>query len=319
MVTSAVPRYPRRNPDTPAMNPFPFTLHSLVKHPSAPGYAVATDHGPVGVSRDASDLSRPGADYRLASARVRLDERLLFRGPALHENQGIGFILATVNGAAILLCAPEAPPPPRTVLLGSRQENWFGFAPETRIAAEPEPLPLAALTPETCLVSASGNPTRLAALVRREAHLLFHPPPHAAPVIIRQGALGPGLPDHDLTLSPDQALLVEDVFVRAGALVGAPGIHRAPFPDRVLTYLRPELSHEACLVANGLTVLVARAIPAGNDAPPDPAAPITPDLSGPEPLPADATRPAMLDLPQVYSARQLPRHLRQRFRADAPP
>ncbi len=295
--------------------PINFVLHSLVKHAGRPGYAVATGHGPVAVFQDVSDLSRPGADYRLESARVRLHERLLFRGPALHENQGIGFILATPAGAALLLLPPSSPPPPDTILLGSRQESWFGFSPETRIAAQPAPMALHALTPETCLIIASGNPAGLAALVRRQAHGLFHPPQHAAPISIQPGALGDGLPDQPLILSPDQPILIDNVFVRAGVLLGAPGIARAPVTDPLITYLRPELTQEACLVANGTTVLVSRAtLPASNAAPPDPAAPIAPDPNMPEPPLAKPIRPVMLDLPQVYAYRQLPRTLRERFR-----
>ncbi|WP_456769700.1 Hint domain-containing protein [Bradyrhizobium sp. USDA 3650] len=46
---------------------------------------------------------------------------------------------------------------------------------------------------------------------------------------VKAGALGPNMPWRDLLVSPDHALLVDDVLIQAGAIVNAPqnGTHEA--------------------------------------------------------------------------------------------
>lgn len=53
--------------------------------------------------------------------------------------------------------------------------------------------------------------------------------PHLKPVVIRAGALGPGMPSRDLQVSPNHRMLVrdgrgEEVLVAAKDLVGTPGV-----------------------------------------------------------------------------------------------
>ena len=292
------------------MEPIDFILHDLAKRGDAAGFAVVACAGPVAVTREDRDLTRPGADFCLVGPGLHRRARLVFRGPALSNGQPRGFILADQADQPLLLsdrCAAESLPD--HVLMGSRQEGWYGFAADMACAVEPAPCAVRDLTPTTRLAIASGNRAALARVVRREVCPLFHEPVLAAPVRIAPDALGPGQPDQGLVLSPDQAVLVEDVFVRAGVLVGAPGVTREPF-DRVVTYFRPELTEEACLTVHGMVVPARRAAVMADDRPEAweaPEATETPEVTTAPP------RPAMLDLPMVYSVRQLPFILRTKL------
>jgi hypothetical protein len=67
--------------------------------------------------------------------------------------------------------------------------------------------------------------------------------PWLRPVEIRRGALGRGLPRRDLLVSPEHAMLVDGVLVRASALVNGRTIFHAPINADV-TYFHVELENE---------------------------------------------------------------------------
>lgn len=91
-----------------------------------------------------------------------------------------------------------------------------------------------------------GTRTYEAGMVAAEAWL--------RPVEIRRGALGRGLPRRDLRVSGEHALLVEDVLVRAAALVNGRTIFHAPAMADV-TYYHVELEAEhGILFAEGAPV-----------------------------------------------------------------
>lgn len=81
--------------------------------------------------------------------------------------------------------------------------------------------------------------------------------PHLRPVRVRAGALGDGLPERDMLLSPNHRLLfVEDcpegereVFVAAGSLVGEPGIERAE--DGAIDYIHILCDRHEVLLSDG--------------------------------------------------------------------
>ena len=74
--------------------------------------------------------------------------------------------------------------------------------------------------------------------------------PQAAPVRVRAGAFGPGLPARDLRLSPDHALLVAGRLIPVRHLVN--GVSIAPDPREVVTYWHIELDLHDVLLAEGL-------------------------------------------------------------------
>lgn len=70
------------------------------------------------------------------------------------------------------------------------------------------------------------------------------------PVQIKAGALGNNLPQRDLYVSPDHALLVEGLLINAGALVNGTSIVRTE-PTETFIYHHIELDNHALLVAEG--------------------------------------------------------------------
>ena len=74
-----------------------------------------------------------------------------------------------------------------------------------------------------------------------------------APIRIRRDALGDDLPTRDLFVSPDHALMVDGVFVQAGALVNGVSVTREDrnLPDRFV-YYHVELADHSLILAEGV-------------------------------------------------------------------
>ncbi len=103
------------------------------------------------------------------------------------------------------------------------------------------------------VVSTRDGERRVAWIGRRsyEADML-RAEPWLRPVEIRRGALGPGLPRRDLRVSPEHAMLIDGVLVRAAALVNGRTIFHAPVTGDA-TYYHVELENEhGILFAEGV-------------------------------------------------------------------
>lgn len=75
----------------------------------------------------------------------------------------------------------------------------------------------------------------------------------AQPVRISQGALGEGLPNRDLTVTPDHGMVIDGVVINASALVNGTTINWVPLselPDTV-TYYHIETENHEVIRANG--------------------------------------------------------------------
>ena len=74
-----------------------------------------------------------------------------------------------------------------------------------------------------------------------------------APVCIQAGALAPGLPHSDLYLSPEHALVIDDILINAGTLVNDTTIRFVPLAEmpEVFTYHHIETQDHDEILANG--------------------------------------------------------------------
>ena len=89
-------------------------------------------------------------------------------------------------------------------------------------------------------------------LGRQTVSIRFADPLRVAPIRIKADALGDGLPQRDLLLSPDHAVLIDDLLVQAGALVNGSSITREMQVPTIFTYYHVELEDHSLILANGV-------------------------------------------------------------------
>jgi len=155
------------------------------------------------------------------------------------------------------------------------------------------------------VLTADGRAAPVRFVGRQTVASPFADPLRAYPIRIAAGALGEGLPTRDLLVSPDHALLLDDVLVQAGALVNDMTIVReAAMPER-FTYFHVELADHSLILAEGVPAetFVDNVTRRRFDNFAEFAA-----LYGDE-----AATIAERDLPRIKSARQLPKALRARL------
>ncbi len=86
---------------------------------------------------------------------------------------------------------------------------------------------------------------------RQTVSTRFGDPTRILPIRIKAGALGDHVPSRDLLVSPDHAILVEEILIQAGALVNGGSIVRETNVPQTFTYYHVELDdHSLILVEN---------------------------------------------------------------------
>lgn len=82
--------------------------------------------------------------------------------------------------------------------------------------------------------------------------MVFTDPLRILPVRVKADALGAGLPQRDLLLSPDHALLVDGILAQAGALVNGVSIVRETQVPAVFTYYHVEVADHSLILAENV-------------------------------------------------------------------
>lgn len=109
--------------------------------------------------------------------------------------------------------------------------NAVCFLTGTAIATPDGPRAVETLTPGDAILTAQGRVVPMRFNFHQTIATRFGPAERLMPVRVAKGALGGGLPERDLTLTADHALLVDGLLINAGALVNGTTITRVPLSE----------------------------------------------------------------------------------------
>jgi hypothetical protein len=125
------------------------------------------------------------------------------------------------------------------------------YYPGTGIRTPGGDVAVEALAVGDAVVIADGRVMPVRWIGRNTVSTRFADPLRVLPIRIRAGALDEGLPERDLLVSPEHALLVEDILIQAGALVNGVSIIRERDVPETFTYHHVELAEHALILAEG--------------------------------------------------------------------
>jgi hypothetical protein len=125
------------------------------------------------------------------------------------------------------------------------------YYPGTGIRTPSRDVAVESLAIGDAVVTSDGRALPVRWIGRNTVSTRFADPLRVLPIRIRAGALAEGLPERDLLVSPEHALLVEDILIQAGALVNGLSIIRERDVPATFTYYHVELAEHALLIAEG--------------------------------------------------------------------
>lgn len=172
------------------------------------------------------------------------------------------------SDGSVVITLPEAAGSGRIHLPGMTLENLRGihldvvcFTAGTLIATPAGPRPVEELKPGDPVLTLDGQARPLRAIRdRRLGHEELRDRPNLWPVVIAAGALGPGVPQRDLAVSPQHRVMVDSAIsqrmlgcpslVAARRLLVLPGVTQ-PRPEGGTRYLHLVFDRHEVLSANG--------------------------------------------------------------------
>ena len=175
----------------------------------------------------------------------------------------------------------------------------------TRICTPDGSKPVELLLIGEKVLTADGHSRAVRWLWRQTVVTAFADELRAYPIRIMAGALEEKVPQRDLFLSPDHAILLDGCLVQAAALVNDTTIVRVRDPEPKFVYYHIELEDHALILAEGVAseTFVDNVTRRRFDNYADYEA-----MYG-----ADALAIAEMDVPRAKSARQVPRLIRERL------
>lgn len=127
------------------------------------------------------------------------------------------------------------------------------FMAGTLIATPDGPRAVETLQAGDLVCTADGRSVPVIWIGRQTVHKLFTPSERFCPIRIRAGALAPGLPQRDLLVTGDHAIMLDGLAINAAALVNGRSILREPkdaLPE-TLTYWHIETENHEVVLAEG--------------------------------------------------------------------
>ena len=125
------------------------------------------------------------------------------------------------------------------------------FMPGTRVRTMEGEAAVETLQRGDLVRTADGATAAVTWIGRATVSTLFADPLRVLPIRVCAGALADNVPDRDLLVSPDHALLIDGVLIQAGALVNGSSIVRETDVPERFTYYHIELaSHSLVLAEN---------------------------------------------------------------------
>lgn len=126
------------------------------------------------------------------------------------------------------------------------------FMPGTLIATPNGDRPVEALERGDLILTRDGRTSPVRWIGRQTVSARFGDPLRILPIRIKAGALADNVPSRDLLLSPDHAILINDVLISAGALVNGTSIIREINVSETFTYYHVELDDHSLILAHNV-------------------------------------------------------------------
>ncbi|ODM49646.1 hypothetical protein A9320_14195 [Ruegeria sp. PBVC088] len=143
---------------------------------------------------------------------------------------------------------------PQPIVYASRSTDDFPtcFAEGTLIATPDGETAVEALRAGDLVTTAEGRAVPVK-WIGRQTRLPFFSGAAAAPVRIKAGALGNGLPHHDLTVTADHGMILDRLVINASALVNGSSIDFVPMAElpETFTVYHVETEDHDVILANG--------------------------------------------------------------------
>jgi hypothetical protein len=178
----------------------------------------------------------------------------------------------------------------------------------TRIAVLEGEIAVEDLCPGDLVITAAGALWPIRWIGRQTVSTRFADPLRVLPIRIRAGAIAEDIPERDLLVSPDHAVLIGDILAHANALVNGTSIIRETNVPEILTYYHIEIAEHALILAEGLPAesFVDNVSRQQFD-----------NWSEYQALGIHAAGIPEMDYPRAKSVRQVPRFIRARLAARA--
>ncbi|QRM35652.1 Hint domain-containing protein [Microvirga sp. VF16] len=169
---------------------------------------------------------------------------------------GNGFIASTVNpknnNTEYVLFTSDSTAKNTTVVPQPGTSTVICFLPGTQITTAQGQVPIETLKRGDLVQTADGRTVPVRWIGRQTVSTFFADPLRVLPICIKAGALAENVPSRDLYVSPDHAILIDDILVHASALVNGTSIVRAPAPAQTFTYYHVELADHSLLLADNV-------------------------------------------------------------------